>query len=153
MDRFLLREEPSITSSASSQASNELENQFDDLVGIPVAPEISSAPSQTPTTPAAGFPDYSFWDATAFERFPGHIIYHNPSQERVWWWRRGFRLKDCSNPAKEAVIWVCEQCVRAGARNRNLYRFVANTGKSITAHLWKTHHITVSTASQSLVAC
>lgn len=153
MDRFLRRGESNITSSASSQASDELDDPFGNLVDAPVSPAVSSVPSQAPFTPVGGFPDYSFWDSTVFERFPNHIIHHNPSLERVWWWSHGFRLKDCSQPVKQVVVWVCERCIRAGIVNRNHYKFVANTGKSIKLHLWKEHRITVCTAIQSLATC
>lgn len=149
MERFLRQDASNLASSASSQASDD---PFLDVAAVLESPSVSSTPSQAPVLAVDGFPDYSFWTATEFRRFPGHIIHHNPSLERVWWWTYGFRLLD-NRQDKPQTVWVCERCVRSQRRIQVHFKFVANTGKSIKAHLQKEHTITVCTPILPPTAC
>ena len=105
------------------------------------SPTPSSLVSSTPQdTEIVGYPDYSVWTEERWAAYPGLANYHNPTKERKWWWRYGFRLRDCSRPKNQDQIWVCESCFLAKKPAKDT-KFVATTSGSIENHLKDSHGV------------
>ncbi|KAH8200229.1 hypothetical protein TruAng_005621 [Truncatella angustata] len=69
--------------------------------------------SSTQLGTVLSYPDYSIWNAEAFERYPGYLNAHSIAKEHVWWWSYGFRLQ---NGNRESIVFYWLQEIEDPAR-------------------------------------